>query len=64
MREHSFDLSSVEITPSSLREFDAVLLLTDHSAFDYEMVLEHANLIVDTRGRFRAFGPSDKLIQG
>jgi UDP-N-acetyl-D-glucosamine dehydrogenase len=53
MREHSFDLSSVDLTPESLAEFDAVILLTDHSDFDYEMIRKHAQIIVDTRGKFR-----------
>ncbi|MEO9624185.1 MAG: nucleotide sugar dehydrogenase [Qipengyuania citrea] len=53
MREHRFDLSSVELTPEALSSYDAVILLTDHSAFDYSQILEHANLIIDTRGKYR-----------
>ncbi len=53
MREHSFDLSSVKITPNSLQDFDAVILLTDHSDFDYEMILEFSPLLIDTRGKYR-----------
>jgi UDP-N-acetyl-D-glucosamine dehydrogenase len=50
MREHQFDLSSVELTPASIASFDLVLLATSHSAFDYRMIQQHAQLIVDTRG--------------
>ncbi|QOL52253.1 nucleotide sugar dehydrogenase [Massilia litorea] len=50
MREHYFDLSSIPLTPESLASYDLVLLATSHSAFDYEMIRDHANLIVDTRG--------------
>ena len=32
---------------------DAVLIVTDHSAVDYELVARHAPLIVDTRGVYR-----------
>lgn len=53
MREHNFDLKSVELTPDTLATYDAVLLLTDHSNFDYEMVHRHSAILVDTRGRFR-----------
>jgi UDP-N-acetyl-D-glucosamine dehydrogenase len=35
-----------------LRRQDLVLLATDHDAFDYEQILKHAPLIVDTRGRY------------
>jgi UDP-N-acetyl-D-glucosamine dehydrogenase len=50
MREHQFDLQSVELTPESVAGFDLVLLATSHSAFDYPMIQQHAQLIVDTRG--------------
>ena len=52
MREHQFDLSSVELTPETVASYDAILLLTDHSAFDYEMIREHAQLLIDTRGKY------------
>ena len=50
IRGHRFDLRSVEIAPETLASFDAVLLATDHDAFDYELIRRHARLIVDTRG--------------
>lgn len=57
MREHSFDLSSVEITKQNLANFDCVVLATDHDKFDYDLILETANLIIDTRGKFRKQHP-------
>ncbi|MDI6623120.1 MAG: nucleotide sugar dehydrogenase [Brevundimonas sp.] len=57
MREHNFALNSVELTPDNLASFDAVVLLTDHSEFDYDAILEHADLIIDTRGKYRAAHP-------
>ncbi|WP_460587596.1 nucleotide sugar dehydrogenase [Haliea atlantica] len=53
MRRHSFDLRSVALTPESLAGFDAVVVATNHDAFDYALVREHAQLIVDTRGVYR-----------
>jgi UDP-N-acetyl-D-glucosamine dehydrogenase len=50
MREHHFELSSVALTPESIASYDAVLLATNHDVFDYDMLLKHARLIVDTRG--------------
>jgi len=52
MREHQFDLSSVALTPETLASYDCVLLATDHDRFDYEMIREHARMIVDSRGKF------------
>lgn len=53
MREHRFDLSSVDLSPETLATYDAVILLTDHSAFDYDMIRKHAPILVDTRGKYR-----------
>lgn len=53
MREHSFDLNSVELTAATLSFFDAVVLTTDHDKFDYELIYEHAQIIVDSRGKYR-----------
>lgn len=58
MREHRFDLSSVELTPERIASYDCVVLLTDHSNFPYDMILQHARLIVDTRGKYRDPHPS------
>lgn len=50
MREHHFDLSSVDLTPEIVANYDVVLLATNHDAFDYDMIQQNAELIVDTRG--------------
>lgn len=54
MREHHFDLDSVEITEELLAEVDCVVVATDHDVIDYEFIGKHAKLIVDTRGRYKA----------
>jgi len=53
MRSYAFDLSSVSITPKSVKDYDLVLLATDHAAFDYELIKNNASLIVDTRGIYK-----------
>ena len=50
MREHHFDLCSVPLAPEVLAGYDCVVVTTDHAAFDYDMIQQHAKLIVDTRG--------------
>ncbi|MBV8878430.1 MAG: nucleotide sugar dehydrogenase [Planctomycetaceae bacterium] len=40
---------SVELTEKSLRDADAVVIVTDHSAYDYPWIVRHARLVVDTR---------------
>ncbi|MCC6554918.1 MAG: nucleotide sugar dehydrogenase [Polyangiaceae bacterium] len=50
-------LTSVPLTAETLAGHDAVLIVTDHSAVDYALVLEHGALIVDTRGIYREAHP-------
>lgn len=54
MREHRFDLTSVELNRESLSAYDCVLLATDHDKFDYDLIKSSAKLIVDSRGRYLA----------
>jgi UDP-N-acetyl-D-glucosamine dehydrogenase len=50
IRKHDFALSSVPLTPETLASYDCVVLITNHDAFDYDLIKRHAKLIVDTRG--------------
>jgi len=50
MRSHYFDLASVPLNAETIASYDLLLLATNHSAFDYDLIREHAKLIVDTRG--------------
>ncbi len=52
MREHHFDLTSVELTQESINEFDAIILATDHDAFDYQLLQDNTKILVDTRGKY------------
>ncbi|NMY13963.1 nucleotide sugar dehydrogenase [Pseudomonas sp. WS 5019] len=53
MREHSFDLSTVQLSAESIAAYDCVLLATDHDCFDYELIGSSAQLLIDCRGRFK-----------
>jgi UDP-N-acetyl-D-glucosamine dehydrogenase len=48
-----FDLSSTPLTVQTLKEADLVLLVTDHSAYDYPWIASQARLVVDTRNAFK-----------
>ncbi|MTH95256.1 nucleotide sugar dehydrogenase [Roseibium sp. RKSG952] len=58
MREHHFELESVEATAEVLSEFDAIIISTDHDIFDYETIRNNAKLIVDCRGVYRGECPN------
>ncbi len=61
MREHCFNLTSVKLSPEILKEYDAVLLATNHDGFDYQLIEEHSNLRIDTRGVYSA--NNDKIVK-
>ncbi len=50
MRNWNFaGMTSVELTATTLAGQDCVLVSTDHSSYDWEFIVQHAPLIVDTR---------------
>ncbi len=61
IRKTHFDLSSVAITAQAVASFDCVLLATNHDQFDYKLIEENAQLIVDTRGVY--LKPSPKIVK-
>ena len=42
-------LNSVPLTPEALRAADLVIVATDHTAVDYDFVVEHSRHVLDTR---------------
>jgi UDP-N-acetyl-D-glucosamine dehydrogenase len=48
-----FDLVSTPLDEGALQASDLVLLVTDHSAYDYAWIASQARLIVDTRNAFK-----------
>ena len=52
-RSFHFDLTSVELTPENISGYDCIILATDHDNIDYEALKQNAQLIVDTRGRYK-----------
>jgi len=48
-RRYKFSKRSVEITPKNLISYDAVIITTNHACYDYDLILEKANIIIDTR---------------
>jgi UDP-N-acetyl-D-glucosamine dehydrogenase len=43
------EMVSQQLTAEYLRGQDCVLIATDHSAFDYELIVRYSRLVVDTR---------------
>jgi UDP-N-acetyl-D-glucosamine dehydrogenase len=53
------DLVSVPLSEEVLQEADCVILVTDHSAYDYGWIASRARLIVDTRNGFKGLVGTD-----
>jgi UDP-N-acetyl-D-glucosamine dehydrogenase len=42
-------MKSVRLSESQLKKYDCVVIVTDHSQFDYPSIVKHSRLIIDTR---------------
>ena len=42
-------LRSVKLTEKRLQSFDAVIIATDHSVYDFDWIAKHSQLVIDTR---------------
>lgn len=49
MRHYDYDIKSVELTAENINEYDAVLISTAHSIYDWDFIVENARLVIDTR---------------
>jgi UDP-N-acetyl-D-glucosamine dehydrogenase len=65
-REHAelAGRKSVALTPAALARYAAVLIATDHDDLDYETIVQHAKIVVDTRNACQKAGvQSDNIIK-
>ncbi|OIO35404.1 MAG: UDP-N-acetyl-D-glucosamine dehydrogenase [Candidatus Omnitrophica bacterium CG1_02_44_16] len=54
IKEDGVTMKSVKLTPEALKKSDCVVVITDHAKFDYSWIVQHANLILDTRNAIKA----------
>lgn len=56
--------TSVPLSKETLSQYDCVLIATNHAAYDWQMVADHAKLIVDTRNALvNITGPRDHIVK-
>ena len=53
MRKSALKMSSVDLQEGILSEVDCVVIITDHTAYDYQWIVDKAHLVVDTRNATR-----------
>jgi UDP-N-acetyl-D-glucosamine dehydrogenase len=57
-----YDLNMVNTPLDHIEQFDAVLIVTDHSTYDYKDIVNRAQLVVDTRNATKGIH-SDKIVR-
>ncbi len=61
---HMKPMKSVELTPGSLKSYDCVLIATHHAKYDWQLVADNAQLIVDTRNALgKVTGRRDHIVK-
>jgi len=50
---HGVELCSVELTDEALKNADCVVIVTDHSAYDWQRIVDQSQLVVDSRNATR-----------
>jgi hypothetical protein len=54
----------VELSPQLIADHDCLIILTDHSAYDFRSVVEAAKLVIDTRNATKGFDAfKDRIIK-
>ncbi len=46
-------VKSVKLTKTELKKYDALIILTDHSVYDYGFIIKSSKLIIDTRNAIK-----------
>ena len=59
--QKGLELENVTLNEKVLKEFDLVVLITDHDSFDFNLIKENSNYLVDTRGVYLEY--SDKIMK-
>ncbi|MBK6488594.1 MAG: nucleotide sugar dehydrogenase [Gemmatimonadetes bacterium] len=61
-REHGHERAGVALTAEVLAAADTVVIVTDHTGVDYQFVVDHATVVVDTRNATKQTEPSKARI--
>ena len=60
--EDGLSITSCELTAERLESSDCVVLVTDHSCYDYQWLVDHSKIFVDTRNAARHVNDSRGVI--
>lgn len=64
VRKYQFEMESISLTPENLKQYDATVISTAHTCYDYENVTAHSQLVIDTRNATREVKNNrDKIVK-
>ena len=64
LRMNGKTLKSVELTSATIKSQDCIIILTDHSAYDFRRIMAASKLVVDTRNATKDLQEfKDKIIK-
>jgi UDP-N-acetyl-D-glucosamine dehydrogenase len=55
--------SEKKLTPQMLEKFDIAVITTDHTSFDYEMIVKHSKVVIDTRNACKKVKGAKKKVR-
>jgi UDP-N-acetyl-D-glucosamine dehydrogenase len=61
-RGRHYDLNMTNTPLDNLGQYDAVVIVTDHSDYDYKAIVEQSQLVVDTRNATKGVN-SEKIVR-
>jgi UDP-N-acetyl-D-glucosamine dehydrogenase len=61
-RKYDFQMESTPLTPETLAGTDAVIIVTDHSDYDFVDIVRHSHLVIDTRNATKGIENAGKKI--
>lgn len=61
-RQTKLSMESVELSEELLEKSDCTVVITDHSCYDYQWIVDHSNLVVDTRNACAGLSGAGKKV--
>lgn len=62
LHHEGIPLESIELTADALKNADCVVIVTDHSDLDYQWIVNHATIVVDSRNALKKVDTSHATV--
>lgn len=59
----NLEVAYLDLTAEILQQMDCIVIVTDHSCFDYPWIVSHSRLIVDTRNATKDIVGKEKIVK-